>query len=246
MTRNIHSYTEQYMRLPFEPLQAAYRRRKVLAEIERHRPRRLLEIGCGHQPLFIDWPAASWTVIEPAPLFAENARTLASGYRDVHVVEGYAEVFSRDPEDAPYDMVILSCLLHEVEDPQSLLSSVRRLCSEGTLLHVNVPNARSLHRLLAVAMGLISSPESKSDMQRTMQQRSVYDAVSLHDELVRAGFAVAEHGTLFVKPFTHAQMQQLVDEGFLTPALLEGLDRLVQQLPDLGSELWVNARLANA
>lgn len=245
MGRNIHDYTKQYQRLPFEPIQASYRRRKVLAEIESYRPARLLEIGCGQSPLFVDLPQTSCTVIEPSPAFAQNARRLAADRSDVRVVECAAEDFVPELGDAGYDMVILSCLLHEVDDPQALLTCVRRWCTPQTVLHVNVPNAHSLHRLLAVSMGLIPSPESTSDTQRCMQQRGIYDAHTLRAELTRAGFSVNEEGTLFVKPFTHAQMQTLVDQGFLTPAILDGLDRLTDQLPTLGSEIWVSASMKN-
>ena len=113
------------------------------------------------------------------------------------------------------------------------------------MLHLSVPNAHSLHRLLAVAMGLIDSPKALSLTQLTMQQRSTYDSQTLHAELNRAGFQVTDSGSLFVKPFTHAQMQQLVDQGFMTPAMLDGLDRLAVIEPNLGSEIWVNARLSD-
>jgi hypothetical protein len=78
-------------------------------------------------------------------------------------------------------------------------------------------------------------------VQRQMQQRAVYDATGLEQELIRAGFAVRDRGSIFVKPFTHGQMQRLVDEQFMTSQMLEGLDRLAGSLPDLGSELWVDA-----
>lgn len=243
MARDIEDYTAQYQRLPFEPLQAAYRRRRVLAEIARHRPRRLLEIGCGHLPLFTDLPDMACTVIEPAPMFASNARELAACRTDVRVIQAYAESCDFPPAEPTFDMVVLGCVLHEVDDPQALLAAARRFCVADTVLHVNVPNAHSLHRLLAVAMGLIPAADVMSDTQRTMQQRGIYDMSSLSEELACAGFAVLEHGSLFVKPFTHGQMQELVDRGFLTPALLEGFDRLVEQLPDLGSEIWANARI---
>jgi 2-polyprenyl-3-methyl-5-hydroxy-6-metoxy-1,4-benzoquinol methylase len=241
MARDLSDYTEQYRRLPFEPIQAFYRRLKVLAEISRYAPRRLLEVGCGHLPLHKDLSGMHITVVEPAAEFARNARYTAAAGADVNVIEACLEAVS--PPEEPFDMVVVSCLLHEVDDPQALLAAVRRMCGSDTVIHLNVPNARSLHRLLAVAMGLIERPDAHSQTQATMQQRAIYHLASLEDELSAAGFVVREHGSLFVKPFTHAQMQQLVDQKFMTPTMLDGLDRLAETLPELGSEIWVNAGL---
>ncbi|MEO8057845.1 MAG: methyltransferase [Burkholderiales bacterium] len=238
--RDLNDYTLQYRALPFEPIQAAYRRQRVLAQIALHRPRRLLEVGCGDLPLFTDLPGIEVTVVEPAAAFAQGARRLAEGRADVHVIEAGLEAAAATL--APFDMIVIGCLLHEVDDPQALLAAARRLCTATTLLHVNVPNAASLHRLLAVAMGLIDAPGALSSTQRTMQQRGTYDRAALDAELAKAGFKVVDAGSLFVKPFTHAQMQRLVDTGFMTPALLDGLDRLAHTLPNLGSELWLDAR----
>jgi hypothetical protein len=240
-TRDLVDYTQQYRALPFEPLQVGFRRRRVLERVAARAPRRLLEIGCGELPLFVDLPEVECTVVEPAPAFAENARRLAAGRADVTVVEALAERVPAGSLGGPFDMVVLSCLLHEVPDPQQLLAAARAFCDAGTVLHVNVPSASSMHRLLAVAMGLIPDPATESATQRTMQQRGVYDAAGLERELTRAGFTVHARGSIFVKPFTHAQMQRLVDEGFLTPQLLDGLDALAGTLPELGSELWVDA-----
>jgi SAM-dependent methyltransferase len=240
--RDLADYVVQYRALPFEPMQIAFRRRRVLDRISVHAPRRLLEVGCGEFPLFLDLPGLEAVVVEPAPAFAANARRLAAGRPGVAVVEQYAEEVAAESVGGPFDMVVISCLLHEVPDPQRLLAAARELCAPGGVLHVNVPSARSLHRLLAVAMGLIPDVAATSDTQRTMQQRGVYDAAGLEGELRRAGFAVTDRGSIFVKPFTHAQMQRLVDEDFLTSRMLDGLDALAEMLPDLGSELWMDAR----
>jgi SAM-dependent methyltransferase len=240
--RDLVGYADQYSGLPFEPVQAEFRRRLVLARVATRRPRRLLEIGCGEKPLFLDLPGLAVTVIEPASAFAAHARRLGAGRRDVEIVEDYAEAVDVDSLGGPFEMVVISCLLHEVPDPQRLLTAARGFCAPSGVLHVNVPSARSLHRLLAVAMGLIPHPATESDTQRLMQQRrEVYDAPGLEREVTMAGFTVRDRGSLFVKPFTHVQMQQLVDSGFLTPQLLDGLDALAGLLPDLGSELWVDA-----
>lgn len=240
--RDLVDYAAQYQALPFEPLQAGFRRRRVLAQVTAHSPGRLLEIGCGEIPLFVDLPSdVESVVIEPTPAFAENARALATGRGTVTVVEALAEDVTLTSLGSPFDMVVLSCVLHEVPDPQRLLAAARSFCSSRGVLHVNVPSAHSFHRLLAVAMGLIPDPGTQSAVQRQMQQRAVYDAAQLEQELTRAGFFVRDRGSIFVKPFTHAQMQRLVDEQFMTPRMLEGLDRLTAALPELGSELWVDA-----
>ena len=242
-SRDLGDYTHQYRSLPFEPLQIEYRRRLVLEQVAAIRPARLLEVGCGERPLFLDLPGVACTVVEPTPAFAQRAVELASGRTGVRVARSFVEEF--DPLGEDYDMIVASCVLHEVPDAQVFLTALQRLCGPETVVHVNVPNARSLHRLLAVAMGLIDDPGTPSQTQRTMQQRGgVYGRESLTQALADAGLQVTAAGTLFVKPFTHGQMQQLVDQGFMTPAMLDGLARLVDWLPELGSELWVHAKAA--
>ena len=240
--RDMTEYVAEYRELPFEPIQIEFRRRLVLDQIALLAPQRLLEIGCGEFPLFTDLPnSINVTVVEPAAEFADIARRLSLGRDSVRVEQNYIEDFK--PDETDFDMVVLSCVLHEVHDPAAMLAAVRQVCGPRTMLHVNVPNAYSLHRLLAVAMGLIPHPGAQSDTQRTMQQRATtYDVASLSNELKAAGFELVNQGSLFVKPFTHEQMQRLVDEGFMTRAMLDGFDKLVRWLPDLGSEIWTNSR----
>ena len=240
--RDLSDYVIKYNSLPFEPIQLEYRRKLVLKRVARYRPVRLLEVGCGTLPLFVDLADdISVTVVEPAAEFADNAKRLAKGRKKCQVYQDYIE--SVDLSDSKFDMIILSCLLHEVSDPSSMLEAIHHLCASETIVHVNVPNANSLHRLLAVAMGLIPNADNHSKTQRLMQQRGMlYDAERLHSELLSSGFRVADTGGIFVKPFTHEQMQRLVNDGFMTRIMLDGFDTLVDFLPDFGSEIWAEAR----
>lgn len=240
--RDMTDYVAQFHALPFEPIQASYRRNLVIKEVLRYQPKRILEIGCGMAPLFAQLPAGIHaTVVEPADEFARRAREIGQGSDEISIVQSFVEEFYPDQTD--FDVIVASCVLHEVPDPKAMLAAIRRLCRSDTVLHVNVPNANSLHRQLAVAMGLIPFAGAPSDTQRTMQQRtSVYDVSTLSSELRDAGFEVLASGSIFIKPFTHGQMQRLVDAGLLTADMLNGLDRLAETLPDLGSEIWVNAR----
>lgn len=240
--RDMRDYVAQYKALAFESIQLGYRRKLVLKEIKRYSPKSLLEIGCGLSPLFTDLsPNTITTVIEPALEFFQNADQLAKKYPNTQVINSYFEEFKINQPS--YDMIVLSCLLHEVPNPRVMLSLVAQLCSNETVLHINVPNAMSLHRLLAVAMGIISDPMALSETQVLMQQKTkAYDISSLTSELSNAGFQVTDQGTIFVKPFTHRQMQDLVDNKFLTKEIMAGLEGLTKWLPEFGSEIWVTAK----
>ena len=52
-------------------------------------------------------------------------------------------------------------------------------------------------------------------------------------------------GSYFIKPFAHAQMQQLQDIGMLDERMLDGLMGLEKHLPGLGSEIYLNLRVTD-
>lgn len=242
-SRNMKAYVDAYKAIPFEPVQIEFRRRLVLQQVKKISPESLLEVGCGGKPLFLDLPVdTKVTVVEPAQEFANEALKLCSGYKNVKVINDFVENIISN--DSLFDMIVLSCVLHEVEDSKSMLLALRKFCHKGTVLHINVPNASSLHRQLAFSMGLIPTFDAKSDMQTNMQQGAkVYSMSTLLDEVRSVGFELCDSGAIFVKPFTHAQMQTLVDSGFMTSEILNGFDGLAKLIPDLGSEIWINVRL---
>ncbi len=67
----------------------------------------------------------------------------------------------------------------------------------------------------------------------------MFDNVSLREVVTAAGFEVETSVGYMLKPFTHAQMEAC---DFLTGQLLSGLFVLGEELPDLASEIYVNAR----
>ncbi|MFM8901605.1 MAG: class I SAM-dependent methyltransferase [Burkholderiales bacterium] len=240
--RDISSYAREYQAAPFEPVQAAVRRRTVLAQVARFSPASLLEVGCGNLPLLADLPHVACDVVEPATVFADAAQRHAKDHAEATVHCCGIEDFGA-ARPGGYDMVVVSGVLHEVDDALGVLAALRPLCHASSVVHVNVPNARSIHRLLGVAMGAIADMHELSQTQRRLQQRTVFDVASLSTLMVSAGFDVMDVGSLFIKPFTHAQMQELMDTGFMDEAMLEGLCRLVEYFPEHGSEVYVNARL---
>lgn len=243
--RNLSDYATRYAALPFEEVQVAYRRRLVLDVLAECGAKRVLEVGCGLEPLAAHAPSFdAWTIVEPAATFAAAAVEQVAGDSRVRVLVDTIEgaVGSGALVRGAFDVVILSSLLHEVPSPEEVLRGVRSLCDGRTLVHCNVPNATSLHRELAVAMGLIPDVATPSPQQVALQQRRIFDARSLERLVEGAGFAVASSGGYLVKPFTHAQMAALVSGGTIDRQVLEGLYVLGRKFPEFASEIFVNAR----
>ncbi len=242
--RNLEDYQADYAVLPFEATQVQYRRRKVDEVVASYHAKRLLEVGCGTDAYFKHCASFErFTVIEPGELFYAQAKRDASHYDNVEVVLGTVQDKAEALKQQAYDLILLTSLLHEIPDSLGLLQAITHLCDSDTVVHINVPNAKSFHRLLAVEMGLIESPYLKSATQQTMQQSHTFDLASLTALVHEAGFKVLESGSFFIKPFTHAQMADLQGNGLLTPQILDGLYNMSQHLPENGSELYMNIQL---
>lgn len=242
-SRNIARYEKVYAESSFEPTQALMRKRVVLELLARWKPRRLLEIGCGTDPIFNHYRQADEVVVvEPGEDFAANAQQMAQQMHQVRVVEGFVEPLAEHGVlgQKCFDCVLVSGLLHEVADPGRLLDVTRGLVAAGGRVHVNVPNARSLHRLLAFEMGLIDDIHEISERQKALQQHTTFDMRALKALCVSKGFVVTDEGSFFVKPFTHGQMYLLQELGILDEGMLNGLMRLEKHLPGMGSEIFVN------
>jgi 2-polyprenyl-3-methyl-5-hydroxy-6-metoxy-1,4-benzoquinol methylase len=173
----------------------------------------------------------------------DHARALASARAGVTIVAGTLEQNLERLSGERYDCIVMASLLHEVGDSLALLRCAARLCDQDTLVHVNVPNAHSFHRLLALEMGIIDSLYQRSATQERMQQSHTFDLETLGKLAAEAGFSVVQDGSFFIKPFTHAQMAALQGAGLLTEPMLEGLYKLSHRFPQNGSEIFVNLRL---
>ena len=240
--RNLDNYSQAYQELPFEHTLADFRRKLVLERIIYHAPGACLEVGCADEPIFLHTnPKIAITTIEPAFTFFQCAEKQAETFQNVKVINECVEDFVSSED---YDFIIVSGVLHEVLDPTAVLASLKKLAQPETMIHINVPNASSLHRQLAKAMGLIESVFEVSETQQMMQQQQrPFDMLSLTKLVETNGFKVSETGGYFVKPFTHAQMEFVREMGVLNADMLEGLFHLGTQIPALASEIWLECRL---
>lgn len=248
--RDISDYEKKYVEGPFEETMADIRRRCVIGQIGDTENKAILEVGCGMHPLFLDIDNyQTMVIVEPGSGFCDNAEKMdafqASKSR-IRILRGFLEDKIEDIIDLKikFDIIVVSSLLHEVEDPQRLLASVRAICADNTLVHINVPNARSLHRLIAYESGMIPSLYERSAQQKNLQQHTTYDMELLTGDVRKAGFTVMSQGSYLIKPFTHGQMQRMLDDNIISDQALEGLEKLTRYLPEYGAEIYVNVKRA--
>lgn len=249
-TVRIRSYAESYLDdYNFEAKLVDARHTYVLELIKKHQPKTIVEVGCGQDLLYtradeLKLPIERWIIVEPVSTFVQMARDAQRDGIPLDVVEGFFEdslEFLQGILGNPAEMILMSGLLQEIPDPQALLSAARLLLSPTGLLHVNVANAYSFHRRLAKSMGLISDVHQFSARNEKFIQARVYDAVSLREEIMTANFCPVDEGGYFIKPFTHQQMETI--QQILSPQLLEGLWKLGREIPEMASEIYINARL---
>jgi hypothetical protein len=246
MKRDLIDYQSHYANQPYEKYQVYFRKTKLKEIMKSVTHNNLLEVGCGLESIFLDIDDFDKiTVIEPADLFYEKALVdrKSKKDKDIQIIKGYLEETISELKNNTYDFILISSLLHEIPNVDLFLNSIYNLANKDTIIHVNVPNADSFHRVLALEMGLIKSQFEKSENNIEFQQNTVFDIKLLKETFINAGFEVVDEGSYSVKIFTHLQMQNLIDRGYIDLDILEGLYKMEKYMPGLGSEIYINVKI---
>jgi SAM-dependent methyltransferase len=172
-----------------------------------------------------------YVVVEGAPSLAARVR---SEFPDVEVVEA---LFEDHRPDTPCDKLLALHVLEHVDDPIALARHLHSWVAPGGEIVVVVPNRRSLHRRLAVLMGLQPELDTLSPRDHLVGHQRVYDLDQLEGDLRQAGFEPFERRGLFLKVLPNAMM---LDHPL---ALIQALNELGDELPaDVGANIAVRAR----
>lgn len=247
--RDINDYSNKYQNEPFEDTLVKIRKKMVIAQCNKYKHGNILEIGCGLSPFFLDFKDYNkMVIVDPSYSFIENAKKNAfSSNSKVDFINGFFEneIETINKKKIHYDFIILSSVLHEIDNPHNMLSAIKKICSDDTVVHINVPNAYSLHRLIAYEIGIIDDIHEKSSQMKKMQRQRTYDLTLLKNEVEAAGFNIIDSGSYFIKPFTHEQMQKNLDYGIINSDVIKGLNKAIKYLPEFGAEIYLNVTIHN-
>ena len=233
-------YKQQVENREFEIEYVKIRRKEVLKAISKFKPKSILEVGCGLDPLFTELQYfEEYFLVEPQSEFIKNAKLLIDGNEKFTFINDKIENVVSTFKNTKIDFISLSSLLHEVEEPDLILKSIYNISNSKTIVYIDVPNMYSFHRLLGVELGLIKKISSDTLMHKRFNRKNNFDKKKLERLVLKAGFKVINCFSFFIKPFSHSQMQLMLKNEIISDKTLEALGEIVKFFPDHGSSLAI-------
>lgn len=169
--------------------------------------------------------------LELGPASGFMTKQLLEHFKEIHLVEGsknlldqisdfpnivkYCSLFENFETSIQFDTIIMSHVMEHILDPYFILNKIYDwLKSDGVLL-VSVPNAKSLHRLVAVEMGLLNNEYELNKRDEELGHYRVYDLEMLRSQVEKAGFNIIKSGGYFFKPLSNLQIEKTWDQNMI-------------------------------
>ena len=170
------------------------------------------------------------TCVDASAQFCEQLR---GKFPKARIIESLFEEFEPDRK---YDNVVLTHVLEHVADPVDTLRSARKWVKDDGLVLACVPHANSVHRQMAVVMGLLAEENELNATDLGIGHRRVYDRPMLRRHFQQAGFKIKAEGGYWLKPISNAQIEATWTEAMLAAAM-----RVGERYPDIAAEIYVVA-----
>ena len=187
---------------------------------------RVLELGCatGLMTGHLADAGARVTGVDRSGAYLDRARARL-GDRAAFINAGLAEPGWEALAGAGYDHVLLCNLIHELPDPAGLLRRAAALLAADGLVHLSLQNPDSIHRLVAVEMGLIEDVREVSARGDRFGTIGLWGADDLARLAREAGLGVVAREGVMLKPLANGMMAEL------PPEVLDGFERAARHLP---------------
>jgi SAM-dependent methyltransferase len=187
---------------------------------------RVLELGCatGLMTAHLADLGARVTGVDRSGAYLDRARARV-GDRATFIQAGLAEPGWEDMAGAAFDHVLLCNLVHELPDPVDVLTRAARLLGPAGLVHLSLQNPDSIHRLVAVEMGLIEDVREVSERGDRFGTLGLWGVDDLARLAREAGLGVVGWEGVMLKPLPNGMMAEL------PPEVLDGLERAARHLP---------------
>lgn len=193
--------------------------------------------------------------LELGPAEGEMTQFLVNDFIRLTVVEGASELLAQIPEypklkkvhslfedfqpEQRFNTIIMEHILEHVDRPVELLERVKEWLAPGGKILMGVPNGKSIHRLVAVKMGLLTQPCELNSRDHALGHRRVYTQDTLKADIQASGLNLVEMGGVFFKPLSNKQIQDHWSEE-----MIQGFYELGKDFPENAAELYAVCELS--
>lgn len=190
------------------------------------------------------------TAMEMGPALGQMTKFLKEDFMELHLIEAAENLLNQIPnnesiikhnaffeefdEKIQVDTIIMSHVLEHLEKPVEILSRFKKFLKEDGVFLVSVPNAKSIHRLVAEDMGLLNSIYSLNERDNELGHYRVYDMDLLMKDCEEAGYKVVDKGGVFLKPLSNGQI-----ENTWTPEMINSFNNIGKNFPEYCAEIFV-------
>jgi len=188
--------------------------------------------------------------LELGPASGYMTKELVKEFETLHLVEGSKTLIDQIPAyenvtkfnslfedfetELQYDTIIMSHVLEHIYDPSVVLNKIFKWLKKDGVFIIAVPNANSLHRLVAVEMGLLPDQFTLNQRDHELGHYRVYDLITLKEHAEAAGFRVEQSGGYFLKPISNGQIEKDWNES-----MIEGFFNVGKHFQNNCAEIYV-------
>lgn len=191
---------------------------------------KVLELGCGDGdwiPHMIKHFGHSY-VVDASPKLISHVESQYG--EDVTAYCSLFEDFSPLAGEK-FNTIVATHVLEHVDDPVEVIRCCREWLAPDGVVLIAVPNANSIHRQLAVLMGIQETIYDFSPRDHEVGHQRVYDMQKMRNDISSAGFEIIFEKGLFLKILPNGMMTEFSDP------LLKALFDISEKMP---SELMAN------
>ena len=194
--------------------------RRILAHLPAAGP--VLELGYGDGLITqaLQDAQAEAELLEGSKILCERARAVHGSRLTVH-----HHLFETFSPPRPYAAILALHVLEHLDDPVEVLARLATWLAPGAVAILVVPNRASIHRRVAVGMGLIPTLDTLSPRDHLVGHQRVYDMQTLEAHAAAAGLHPERRFGSFLKTLPNSMMLGFDD------ALLTAIDGVSDDLP---------------
>jgi 2-polyprenyl-3-methyl-5-hydroxy-6-metoxy-1,4-benzoquinol methylase len=187
---------------------------------------RVLELGCATGRMSQWFSSAGAEVLGVDRSVAYLSRARARELPGAEFVVGDLTAFSSDRR---FDHVVATNVLHEIDDPIAFLERCVAHLAAGGRVHVSLQNPSSIHRLIGLATGAITSLKQVSSEGSSLHTLELFDREDLIRLGAQVGLRCVAHRGLVLKPLPNSVMADLPQ------SILDGFAAVSDRLNDVCS-----------